>query len=1061
MQIKFNEHGRSMVEILGVLVIIGILSIGGMAGYEYAYSSYQASQIQDAVSKAKLIAKQGGRKSRFSSVKKFVEETLGKYKSITGTDESHPLVIYENDEYTIFIYGVSNGICEKLVAKHEVFNSMGISVSPQECSGEDEDMFFTFNKTEFAPSSKHCPDKMVARRMLNEETGEYELQCVCRHANEYGADCTRCEAPRLWDTATNSCRCPEDEPYYADGKCQTCASVNSKFPLYNPELNKCVCDSSKGLYGDEETGCFPIACISHAEPFTAKGALTFCTEHDRSIRIDKLDKQLRVSFLDGWKGNHNYDYGLWGCRCTDYNTYNDAPNGGHYTEATMHEVPFSVYTIKYPVYLRLSGVGCDSGTYTIKSDGTWYGVGVCAGTGSTETTISYTFQSEIEGLRCPIENGTCDNSGKCIDGYFSKAQNICGLPGANENCKCPFGKKKIEGRCDWVCENGEVIQEDGTCACPTGTTKVNGWCRNAGCNEAQGWIFDTVQQKCVCNNEAAYYDNGKGGCTYCYGTSYGSNLGSYVWNFETKTCEVKCNQQSYTVASPYYSSKYPTGRWNAQTQSCECNSDIFFFGEYPNCKRCQSTGNMYDEATGSCICDLEQGYEKADGSCVLCTPTAKPNEDGTECICKDSRKVMFSRGECLSCDNVSEGLVLYKKDSCSTCSGWFTDSGNRCRQCSSWTAYASSKAECATCENRYWDNGTCRICPIGYFCSGGDRRKCSAGTYQASQGGGRCKTCSEGYYCPEGATTQTICPAGSYCPEGSGSATLCPAGTYQPSTGKSECISCSAGYYCPEGAKTQTVCPAGSYCPADSGSATLCPAGTYQPSTGKNECISCSAGYYCPEGAKTQTVCPAGSYCPEGSGVATPCSEGTYCPIQSSSETACQVGYYCSTPATQVVCPAGNYCPQGSSAPIACQAGTYRSETGGVAESDCTRCPIGSYQPETGKSECVPCSVGFYCPEGSTEQKVCPAGSYCTQGTGTPTACSSGSYCPIQSGTETACSGGYYCTTPTSQQICPEGYYCPSGSSSPITCPYDSYCPVGSSAPSAMIYPDIGEVGGL
>ena len=38
MQIKFNEHGRSMVEILGVLVIIGILSIGGMAGYEYAYS---------------------------------------------------------------------------------------------------------------------------------------------------------------------------------------------------------------------------------------------------------------------------------------------------------------------------------------------------------------------------------------------------------------------------------------------------------------------------------------------------------------------------------------------------------------------------------------------------------------------------------------------------------------------------------------------------------------------------------------------------------------------------------------------------------------------------------------------------------------------------------------------------------------------------------------------------------------------------------------------------------------------------------------------------------------
>ncbi|MBQ6854468.1 MAG: hypothetical protein IJO11_03385, partial [Alphaproteobacteria bacterium] len=63
MRIKLNEHGRSMVEILGVLVIIGILSIGGMAGYQYAYSSYQAGQIQDVIGKAKLLATQNNRSS--------------------------------------------------------------------------------------------------------------------------------------------------------------------------------------------------------------------------------------------------------------------------------------------------------------------------------------------------------------------------------------------------------------------------------------------------------------------------------------------------------------------------------------------------------------------------------------------------------------------------------------------------------------------------------------------------------------------------------------------------------------------------------------------------------------------------------------------------------------------------------------------------------------------------------------------------------------------------------------------------------------------------------------
>ena len=30
---KINESGRSMIEMLGVLAIIGVLSVGGIAGY--------------------------------------------------------------------------------------------------------------------------------------------------------------------------------------------------------------------------------------------------------------------------------------------------------------------------------------------------------------------------------------------------------------------------------------------------------------------------------------------------------------------------------------------------------------------------------------------------------------------------------------------------------------------------------------------------------------------------------------------------------------------------------------------------------------------------------------------------------------------------------------------------------------------------------------------------------------------------------------------------------------------------------------------------------------------
>ena len=39
-----NESGRSMVEMLGVLAIIGVLSVGGIAGYTMAMNKYKANE---------------------------------------------------------------------------------------------------------------------------------------------------------------------------------------------------------------------------------------------------------------------------------------------------------------------------------------------------------------------------------------------------------------------------------------------------------------------------------------------------------------------------------------------------------------------------------------------------------------------------------------------------------------------------------------------------------------------------------------------------------------------------------------------------------------------------------------------------------------------------------------------------------------------------------------------------------------------------------------------------------------------------------------------------------
>ena len=52
---KKLESGRSMVEMLGVLAIIGVLSIGGIAGYTLSMRRHRANKAVDALNKYALL----------------------------------------------------------------------------------------------------------------------------------------------------------------------------------------------------------------------------------------------------------------------------------------------------------------------------------------------------------------------------------------------------------------------------------------------------------------------------------------------------------------------------------------------------------------------------------------------------------------------------------------------------------------------------------------------------------------------------------------------------------------------------------------------------------------------------------------------------------------------------------------------------------------------------------------------------------------------------------------------------------------------------------------------
>ena len=55
-----KEYGRSMIEMLGVLAIIGVLSIGGLAGYTMAMNRHRANTALEYVSRCGVLAQTYG-----------------------------------------------------------------------------------------------------------------------------------------------------------------------------------------------------------------------------------------------------------------------------------------------------------------------------------------------------------------------------------------------------------------------------------------------------------------------------------------------------------------------------------------------------------------------------------------------------------------------------------------------------------------------------------------------------------------------------------------------------------------------------------------------------------------------------------------------------------------------------------------------------------------------------------------------------------------------------------------------------------------------------------------
>ncbi|MBR4927091.1 MAG: hypothetical protein IKY98_02060 [Alphaproteobacteria bacterium] len=191
---RFDQSGRSMVEMLGTLAIIGVLSIGGIMGYSYAVDKYHANQIMNDVNLRGIdLIAQASRGGDFS---------LAEWPTKTSGDLDIGLEVDEATNTTeggIYVKDVEKRICEiiadDLLPEEVELVIDGESYVSGTC-GETNKMVFYYDAVAEALGGG------------NQNCVETENGCVsCPAGATLSADKTTCECPNglEWDKDENEC----------------------------------------------------------------------------------------------------------------------------------------------------------------------------------------------------------------------------------------------------------------------------------------------------------------------------------------------------------------------------------------------------------------------------------------------------------------------------------------------------------------------------------------------------------------------------------------------------------------------------------------------------------------------------------------------------------------------------------------------------------------------------------------------------------------------------------------------------------------------------------------
>ena len=259
---KTAETGRSMVEILGVLAIIGVLSIGGIYGYSFAMDKYRANDI---IYEVNLRNRDTWNKYQDKDLPE--AEELDEWAEVTQT--GFPIGVYprSNIVFDVQVDDVPSRVCKQVLnmniegpmfiwtpsedGKKQIFNG-----NASELCGDDIETSIVFTTS----LDSYGQDEGL-RQGATDENGRPIRYCT------EDSDCMeKCETCGLSYTCESNC--PSDKPICSTNEYKTCVvcEKNSDCPKNQ------ICDEST-----EENQCVEVPKTCPEGTFRSKnGACIKC-----------------------------------------------------------------------------------------------------------------------------------------------------------------------------------------------------------------------------------------------------------------------------------------------------------------------------------------------------------------------------------------------------------------------------------------------------------------------------------------------------------------------------------------------------------------------------------------------------------------------------------------------------------------------------------------------------------------------------------------------------------------------------------------------------------------